>query len=137
MPSRGLAVIILSNFFHTPIDEILPEIMTTLLEGDVNQQPVEEPATYVGRYQAPDFDRIGREILVVLEADGLCLSIVESSGDVFKVTLHPWVKERFFTKRDGRFAGLMVVFDRDAADRVAGVTLDAYGWRVYAERHED
>jgi len=137
MPSRGIVVIVLSNFFHTPIEDIVAEIMNILLEDDISRQPVEEPAAYVGRYKAPDFDRIEREVRVVLQTEGLGLSIVDSSGDVLEMTLHPWVKDRFLTKIDGRFAGVLVAFDRDVADRVPGVTLDLYGWRIHAQRQDD
>jgi CubicO group peptidase (beta-lactamase class C family) len=134
MPSRGIVVIVLSNFFHTPVEAIVPEIMTILLRGDVSTQPVEGMAAYVGRYQAPDFDRIGREIRVVSEVDGLGLSIVDTSGHVLEFALRPWVKDRFFCLADGRFTGLMAAFDRDAAGRIPEVTLDVYGWRIRAAR---
>ena len=137
MPSRGIAVIVLSNFFHAPIEEIVREIMTILLEGDVIGRPVEELAEYVGRYQATDFDRIGREIRVVSETDGLDLFVVDTSGQVLEVALRPWVKDRFFGVVDGQFTGLMVAFDRDEPDRITGVTFDAYGSSICAKRLDD
>jgi len=137
MPSRGIVVIVLSNFFHAPIEEIMPEIMTILLEGDVIGRPVEELGEYVGRYKAPDFDRIGREIRVVSEADGLGLYLVDTSGQVLEVALRPWVKDRFFGTLDGQFTGLMVAFDRDGPYRVPGLTLDAYGCTIHAKRFDD
>ena len=137
MPSRGVVVIILSNFFHAPVEEIVPEIISILLEGDVGNRPIEEPAVYVGRYRAPDFDRIEREIQVMLGADGLSLSVVDSSGDELNMTLHPWIKDCYYTKRDGRFAGIMVVFDRDSTSRVVGVMLDVYGLKIHAERQDN
>jgi len=137
MPSRGVVVIVLSNFLHAPIEEIMPEIMSILLEDDVSRLPVEEQAVCVGRYWAPDFDRIEREIRVMPGVDGLGLSILDSSGDVLEMTLHPWVKDRYFTKRDGRFTGITVAFERDSTSRVVGVTLDVYGLRIHAERQDD
>jgi CubicO group peptidase (beta-lactamase class C family) len=137
MPSRGIVVIVLSNFFHTPIEDIMAEIMNILLEGDIIRQPVKEPAAYVGSFQAPDFDRIEREVRVELQTKGLRLRILDSSGDVLEMTLHPWVKDRFLTRIDSRLAGVLVTFDRDPADRVTGVTLDLYGWRIHAQRKED
>jgi len=137
MPSRGIVVIVLSNFFHAPIEAIMPEIMTILLEGDVIGRPAEELGEYVGRYQAPDFDRIGREIRVVSEADGLGLYLVDTSGQVLEVALRPWVKDRFFCMLDGQFTGLMVAFDRDGPYRFPGLTLDAYGCTIHAKRFDD
>jgi len=130
IPARGTVVILLSNLWHTPVEEISAEIMTILLEGDVVARRTEALTEYTGRFRGPDFDRIGMEIHVIMERDGLKLRLDYIPGETMELSLLPESRDRFLTKRDGQFTGIIVDFERAGNGTIEGLVFDANGWRV-------
>ena len=130
MPPRGIVVIVLSNLLHSPVEDISAEIMTLLLEEDVIARQTEELTEYVGRFRGPDLDRIGMEIHLMMEPDGLKLELMHIPGETMELALLPESRDRFLTKRDGQFTGIIVDFERADNGEIEGLVFDAYGWRV-------
>jgi CubicO group peptidase (beta-lactamase class C family) len=130
VPTRGTVVILLSNLWHAPVEEISSEIMTILFEGDVIEQRADALTEYAGRFRGPDFDRIGAEIRVFIEGDGLRLRLSQVPGETMEMSLLPESRDRFLTMRDGQFTGIIVDFERDDEGEVQGLVFDAYGWSV-------
>jgi len=137
MPSHGLAVIVMSNLDETPMEELVPEILTILLEGDVGDLDASGFGDYLGDYRSGPFDRIDSDIRVRRDRSGLNVTIDFSTGDIMELSLRPETGDRFFTTRDGEFTSMTVTFDRDEGGQVVGLTLDHCGWVIPATRLAD
>ena len=62
------------------------------------------------------------------------MTIEFSTGDTMALSLRPEEGDRFLTVADGEFTAMTVSFDRDAAARIAGLTLNHSGWIIPAVR---
>jgi CubicO group peptidase (beta-lactamase class C family) len=137
MPFHGIAVIVLSNHDEAPMEDLVPEILTILLEGDVVDRDASTLEEYVGIYGAPSFDHIDSEMIIRLDDPGLEMRIDFSTGDMLEFSLRPEEGDRFLTVADGEFTGMIVTFDRDSAERIAGLTVNHSGWIIPAVRESD
>ncbi len=137
MPSHRLAVIVLTNHDETPMEDLVPEILTILLDGDVIDRDARTLEEYVGTYRASSFDRIDSDVIVRLDGAGLEMRIDFSTGDRLEFSLRPEEADRFLTAADGEFTSMTITFDRDSEQRIAGLTLNHSGWIIPAVREQD
>ncbi len=80
---------VLSNHDEAPVEELVPEILTILLEDDVVGRNVSTLEEYVGKYGAPSFDRIDSDLIIRLDRSRLEMRTDFWTGDILELSLRP------------------------------------------------